>query len=125
MNPFLILNVPLDATDDQVRKAYQTALQSCPPEGDPVRFQAVQEAWSQLRDERSRWKARLLPPPPATDGPMDALIALARLPGQRRPLGLPAFRQWLQACSAPPEKPAASSSAGAQQKSKPKNKRRR
>ncbi len=100
MNPFLVLNVPLEATDAQVRAAWQAGVQKYSPESDPDRFQAIQEAWQQLKDERARWKARTLLPVSDGAGPLDALVNFARLPGRFSPPGLPAFRSWLQACLA-------------------------
>jgi hypothetical protein len=102
LNPFLILKVPLDATDEQVRVAYRTALQANPPEGDPVKFQEVQEAWKLLGDERSRWKCRLFQPYSAPEGPLAALTAYCQLPGGLQPLGPQPLREWLRACVASP-----------------------
>jgi hypothetical protein len=126
MNPFLVLNLPATATDEQVRAAYRVAIQQNPPEGDAEKFQAVQEAWQQLQDERSRWKARLFPVAAHCDGPRAALLEYLQLPGRLQPLGQPVFQKWLQACAVPT---AASTppprSAFAGRSSQPKKKKKR
>jgi DnaJ domain len=97
MNPYLVLNVPLDVTDDQVRRAYHAAVQECPPERDSARFQSVQEAYTHLKDERARWNWRLYCPTRQLS-PMGALLEYSRLPGRAKPLGEEAMNQWLEAC---------------------------
>ena len=59
MNPFLVLNLPLGATDADVRAAYQSLLRRFPPERRPEKFQIIQEAYQSLRTERERWNWRL------------------------------------------------------------------
>jgi curved DNA-binding protein CbpA len=102
INPYLILNVPLTATDAQIRAAWQRAVQEHPPERDALRFQEVQEAWQALRDARARaaWAVRPREAPAAS--PADALLLYATRQKNMTPPGATAFRAFLQACSQPP-----------------------
>ena len=60
MNPYLVLDLPLEAGDAEVRAAYQDLLRRYPPELRPEGFQLVQEAYEKLRTGRDRWQWRLL-----------------------------------------------------------------
>ena len=99
MNPFLVLDVPLDASDADVRAAYQSLLRRFPPERRPEQFQIIQEAYLSLRTERERWSWRLLHLGGGGDGPLEALENFARLPGRIRPPGATAFRGFLRSCA--------------------------
>lgn len=99
MNPFLVLNVPITATDAEVRAAYHELLRRHPPERDAEKFQAVQEAYTALRTEPDRWRQHLFRPVPAAESPLEALEDFSHLPGRMRPPGAPAFRQLLAACA--------------------------
>lgn len=100
MNPFLILDVPVTATDDEVRTAYQNLLRRFTPEQRPDEFQLIQEAYQALRTGRDRWRWRLFHLPGERSGPKEALDAFARIPGRARPPGAAAFRSFLGACAA-------------------------
>ena len=101
MSPFLVLNVPVTATDAEIRRAYLTAVQECPPEKDAARFQAVQEAWKQIGESRARWEHVLFPPPPAAgqDSLMEAARDYSRLPGKLKPVPAPVLRAWFTHCA--------------------------
>jgi len=99
MNPFVILDVPLDVTDEGVRAAYQALLRRYPPEHRPAQFQQIQEAYQDLRTERDRWRWRLFHLGGGCEGPLEALEQFARLPGRMKPPGAPAFRQLLRGCA--------------------------
>jgi curved DNA-binding protein CbpA len=99
MNPFLVLDVPLDASDADVRAAYQSLLRRFPPERRPERFQIIQEAYQTLRTERDRWNWRLLHLGGEHDGPLEALEDFARLPGRMRAPGAALFRSFLRSCA--------------------------
>ncbi len=102
MNPWLALDIPLAATDETIRGAWQKAVQQCPPERDAERFQAVQEAYTSIKDARSRasWQMRHDTPPAET--PREVLLNYARLPGRLHPPGKTAFRTFLRAGATPP-----------------------
>jgi len=100
MNPFLVLDVPLDVSDDGVRAAYQALLRRYPPEHRPERFQQIQEAYQKLRTARDRCRWCLLHQDDGHDGPLDALEKFARLPGRMRLPGAAALRVFMRGCGA-------------------------
>lgn len=97
-NPWLVLNLPSDADDSAIRDAWRQALQAAPPEQDPVRFQAVQEAYNAIRDARSRadFAVKDLVNPP--DSPAAAIRSLLPLPGCVKVPEPSAFHSYLEAC---------------------------
>jgi hypothetical protein len=100
MNPFLVLDLPLGCTDDQVRAAYHERLRQHTPEQDPAGFQMLQEAYAALRTERDRWRWHLLNQDLPAESPLEALEKLARLPGRARLPGTAALQSLLTACAA-------------------------
>jgi curved DNA-binding protein CbpA len=99
MNPFLVLDLPLDTTDEQVRAAYQKLLRRYPPEQHPARFQIIQEAYEALRGARDRTNWQLLHLENSRAGLLEALESFARLPGRMKPPGAAAFRAFLHGCA--------------------------
>ena len=98
MNPFLVLDVPVSASDAEVRAAYQALLRRFSPEHRPRQFQQIQEAYQALRSERERWHWRLLHLEDSDGGPLEAVENFALLPGRMRPPGAAALRGLLRAC---------------------------
>ncbi|MCB9883533.1 MAG: J domain-containing protein [Planctomycetes bacterium] len=70
MNPFSILGVTPEATDEDIRLAYLEAVKRHPPERDAERFQAIVQAFQSIRTEEDRRKRDLF-------GPEDAAPNLA------------------------------------------------
>lgn len=99
MNPFLVLDVPVDATDEQVRGAYQTLLRRYPPEHRPREFQIIQEAYQATRTSADRRKWLLFHLPDERIGPLEAVKNFAQLPGKMRPPGAAVFRTFLRGCA--------------------------
>jgi len=99
MNPFLVLNLPPDCTDEQVRDAYHELLRRYPPESSPSEFQMIQEAAAALRTARDRWRCHLFHQPSEAVGPLEVLGRFSRLPGRSRPPGFPALKALLRACA--------------------------
>ena len=99
MNPFLALDVPVDATDEQVRSAYQNLLRRYPPEHRPREFQIIQEAYQATRTSADRMRWQLFHLPSERIGPLTALENFARLPGKMKPPGAAAFRAFLGGCA--------------------------
>jgi hypothetical protein len=100
LNPFLVLDVPTTASDEEVRAAYQRLLRRFPPEHRPEQFQLIQESYQLLRTERDRWRWRLLDLPNSHDGPVEVLAQFVRLPGRAKPPGAAAFNTFLRGCAA-------------------------
>lgn len=102
MNPWLVLDIPLTATDETIRAAWQKAVQQCPPERDAERFQAVQEAYTAIKDAPSRASWHMRHDRAAAETPLEVLLQYARLPGRLLAPGKSAFRNFLRACATPP-----------------------
>lgn len=96
MNPFLVFDLPITCTDDQVRDRYHELIRRYPPEGNPERFQLIQEAAAVLRTEAARQRWLWLNIAPAAENPAAAVEAFARLPGRSRPPGLAALQALLR-----------------------------
>ncbi len=58
-DPYLILQVSRETTDETIHKAYLQAVRDCPPEHDAQRFQAVRQAYETLRTEKLRLQYEL------------------------------------------------------------------
>lgn len=99
MNPFLALDVPMDATDEQVRAAYQKLLRRYPPEHRPREFQIIQEAYQETKTAADRRRWLLFHLPTGRISPMEALENFARLPDRMKPPGAAAFRTFLRGCA--------------------------
>lgn len=106
MNPFIVLNLPRDCTDEEVRSAYHTLLRKYPPETFPTEFQQIQEAANALKTQRDRWHQHLFFLPKNAASPLETLDDYARLPRPKLPPGLPAFKTLLRACAAAARKTA-------------------
>ena len=87
IDPYEVLGVSADATEEQIRQRYLALVREFPPEQEPKRFAEIRDAYDQLRDpvvslerrlfnltavdtfdtllaaERQRQRARRLPTP--------------------------------------------------------------
>ncbi len=52
--PFEILDVPVDADDEQIKSAYLQAVRRWPPEKYPEQFQRVRRAYEKIASRRDR-----------------------------------------------------------------------
>jgi len=59
-DPFFILGVDEDASDDEIKRRYLALVRSFPPDREPERFQTYRAAFEALRTERDRLAAKLL-----------------------------------------------------------------
>ena len=57
--PFEILNVPEDADNRMIKKAYLDAVRQFPPEHDPVQFKRIRWAYEQIATVEDRIKYSL------------------------------------------------------------------
>ena len=91
-NPFDLLGVAEDTSDDAIKKAYLQRVREHPPERDPERFQAIRAAFELIKTRPDRLRYRLF----AQDTPdVAGLIASTLQPGPRRRLTETQLRQWL------------------------------
>jgi DnaJ-class molecular chaperone len=88
LTPYLVLGVPPDAADDQVRKRYLQLVRAHPPGKDPERFQEIARAYESVKDERARVRTTIFGVAGYRDAE-EALMALVRAcPDERRAPGL-------------------------------------
>lgn len=85
---YLILGLPLDATDRDVRKRYLDLVRKYPPERDPLRFQKITEAYEALKDERKRLESKMFGAFSATDSESALLELLDARESRRIRVGL-------------------------------------
>lgn len=90
MNPFYVLGVSADATDEQIEQRYHELIRSFTPEKAPEQFATIRRAFEAIRDPRARAQtllfhlddatAELGPPPrPAAPRPRVSAEELAAL----------------------------------------------
>jgi len=70
-DPYSVLGLPPDSTDEVIRRQYLTLVRAYTPERAPERFAAIREAYEKLRDPVRRLRYRLF-----EVGQEDALEAL-------------------------------------------------
>ena len=99
MNPYLVLGVPLDADDHAIRRAYLGALKLAPPDLDPTRFQAVNTAYEQIKNEASRHRHTLFHQTPPGNSPLDVFARYAQVGRQPRALPFTTMKELLRACT--------------------------
>ena len=101
MNPYLVLNVPMDADDKTIRNAYLTAVKAAAPDRNPDRFQAVADAYERIKTERSWLKYLLFDTTCSGDSPLEAIQkSLAHMPPPK-PLSFDSMKELLRNCAKP------------------------
>jgi len=85
-DPYTVLGLALDSTDDAIRRRYLQLVRTYTPERAPERFAAIREAYDKLRDPISRLRYRVFEA--GKDDTLEAIIAdaKARLPRRRVPV---------------------------------------
>jgi curved DNA-binding protein CbpA len=85
-DPYTILGLATDSTDEAIRRRYLALVRTYTPERAPERFAAVREAYEKLRDPDSRLRYRLFEA--GKDDSLDAIItdAKASMPRRRVPV---------------------------------------
>lgn len=56
---YFVLNVPFDASDEDIRTSYLQLVKKHPPEKDPTKFQQITESYEAIKNERRRVAAKL------------------------------------------------------------------
>ena len=75
-DPYTILGLSPDSTDDTIRRQYLTLIRTHSPERDPDRFAEIREAYEKLRDPVVRLRHQLFEA--GKDDSLDAIIADAK-----------------------------------------------
>jgi DnaJ-class molecular chaperone len=85
----LILGLPDDATDAEIRSRYLELVKKYPPEKAPVRFQQITEAYEAVRTQHKRIEGKLFGYGSSTAGYADQLQMLVdAVEFKRRRVGL-------------------------------------
>lgn len=71
-NPYTVLGVPADATDEQIRKRYLELIRQFPPEHHAEQFSRVRAAYEKIKDLDARVRHRLYEA--NTEDTIDAII---------------------------------------------------
>ena len=58
-NPFDVLDVPVTADDETIKKAYLQKVREYPPEREPERFQLIRTAFETIKTRQDRLSYRL------------------------------------------------------------------
>ena len=93
MDPFEILGISPDASDDDIRAAYLARVRECPPDRSPDQFEKIRNAYEKLRDPRARIRHRLFSVDPVA--PLSTVFAETSAP--RRFVGPGPWRSVLKA----------------------------
>ena len=93
-DPYLVLGLAPDSTDDVIRRQYLSLVRTHTPERDPERFMAIREAYEKLRNPDSRLRYRLFEV--GKDDSFEALLADAKAHIQRRRLPVATLLSWGQ-----------------------------
>ena len=76
--PYEILDVLVDAGDDQIKQAYLRKVKDNPPDRDPDRFQEINTAYTAIKDIKSRTQLELFTLPHADfDHVIDQMLKTA------------------------------------------------
>lgn len=92
-DPYLILGVTRDASDEMIHQAYLQAVRGCPAERDPEAFQSIRIAYEAIRTGKARVEYALFNTDIPT--PADLLQRLSKESQPRRP-GIELFRELLR-----------------------------
>jgi curved DNA-binding protein CbpA len=100
MNPYLVLDVPLEADDQAIRQAYLNGIKDASPDSDPKRFQALSQAYEKIKDESRRLHYALFNQECPGDSPLDVLVRYAQAQRSIPPLSFDMMKEFLQSCAA-------------------------
>lgn len=89
-DPWSVLGLGVDASDDQIRAAYLEGVKRHPPDRDPDAFERVRDAYDQIRDPGRRISLMLL----RVDVTAPFVSLLEGEPAPRRRVGM---NKWIEA----------------------------
>lgn len=99
MIPYDILNVSRDSSDEQIRNAYLKLVRKYPPDTAQDQFKKINNAYSQIKDEKSRIEYYLFNTKTEYNHPMEALLEHFNQKDKRRPPDYTAMKQFLKECA--------------------------
>ncbi len=83
MDPYLILGIPPDASDEAIRTAYLAAIRVHTPDHSPERFAQISKAYEAIKSDEQRLERLLGQPEPIEGTPGQLLLHLAQLSGSQ------------------------------------------
>lgn len=95
-DPYHILGLPYDSTDETIRRRYLTLVRTHTPEREPERFAAIREAYDKLRDPIGRMQYRLFEA--GKDETLAAILKDAKTRISPRRVEIATLRSWGQQC---------------------------
>lgn len=99
MNPYVVLGVSQNATDDEIRQAYLKEIRKSPPEHNPDRFKMLTWAYGMIKDKASRSQFYLFDDDPGGDSLVEALIRHVQCGPVPRPLDFESMKDFLRTCA--------------------------
>lgn len=98
MNPYDILNVPIVADDETIRKSYLKLVKKFPPGSAPEQFKKINAAYLTLKDEKGRLEYYLFNTDMCADAPAEILLDFLRAHDERKVLSLESMKKYLKSC---------------------------
>jgi len=96
MNPYDILNVSYEATDNEIRKAYLELVRKFPPDTKPEQFKKIRESYSLIENETARLKYYLFNRNTYGSSPMEIFLDYFRTKCERKPLDFSSMKKYLK-----------------------------
>jgi len=98
MDPYLVLRIAPEASDEKVREAYLGLVRRYPPDLYPEMFQRISAAYEVLKDERSRLRFALFDAGTPGDSPFQAFLHYVAMSGKRTPPSYDVLKDFLRKC---------------------------
>jgi curved DNA-binding protein CbpA len=100
MNPYLVLGVSTNASDQTIREAYLNGIKEATPDSDPKRFQSLNLAYEKIKDESHRFQHLLFNCDCPAESPLGTLSSYARCRRQFDPLSFDSLKEFLRSQAA-------------------------
>jgi curved DNA-binding protein CbpA len=84
-NPYKVLEVQINATDEEIRKAWLEKVKQFPPDRFPEKFKDIREAYERIENRTSRLRHFLFSTDLYIDSPFEALTQEIEDPAKRKP----------------------------------------
>ncbi len=96
MIPYDVLDVDPDSGDEAIRKAYLKLVKKFSPDTHPERFKKINEAYTQIKDEKSRLNYYIFNQETYADTPLELLLNYFNEQGERKPPDISKMKQILK-----------------------------
>ncbi|NLE03027.1 MAG: hypothetical protein GX640_24415 [Fibrobacter sp.] len=90
-DPYILLGIDNDATDDQIRQAWLDKVHQFPPETDPEKFRMYRDAYEKIDTQQKRCRQYLFSHECTISSPFQSLLAEQYSKAERQP---PSFEQF-------------------------------